>query len=133
MKTYVCGFAFGDDGKVALIQKARPDWQKGLLNGIGGHVEEGELLHDAMEREFLEETGARVSDWELFATIIAPGYNCHFYRAFDVSLEELRTTTDEEVFLVDAFALPENTIFNLRWLIPLAWDMEPQLPVELVY
>jgi len=41
MKTkYVCGFLFDMAFKhVALINKVRPDWQKGKLNGIGGKVE----------------------------------------------------------------------------------------------
>lgn len=57
---YVCGFAFTEDGRVLLIRKARPDWQAGLLNGIGGKVEKGETPTGAMMREFEEETDARV-------------------------------------------------------------------------
>lgn len=37
MKHYVLGFAFGPNyKKVALLHKLRPEWQKGLLNGVGG-------------------------------------------------------------------------------------------------
>ena len=54
---YVLGFAFTTDGRVALIQKKRPAWQAGRLNGIGGKVEGTEHSAAAMVREFREETG----------------------------------------------------------------------------
>ncbi len=41
MKRYVAGLMFSKDEKyVALVIKNKPDWQKGLLNGIGGKIEE---------------------------------------------------------------------------------------------
>ena len=58
---YVAGFCFSEcGGRVALIRKLKPEWQRGLLNGIGGKMEPGESLHSAMVREFEEETGAHV-------------------------------------------------------------------------
>lgn len=36
---YVLGFAFTPDGRVALIQKKRPAWQAGRLNGIAPRFE----------------------------------------------------------------------------------------------
>lgn len=52
---YCVGFAFfGSD--VILIRKARPAFQKGLLNGVGGKLELGENFLQAMVREFYEET-----------------------------------------------------------------------------
>jgi ADP-ribose pyrophosphatase YjhB (NUDIX family) len=52
---YCVGFAFfGSD--VILIRKARPAFQKGLLNGVGGKIEFGENVFQAMIREFFEET-----------------------------------------------------------------------------
>ena len=56
MKKYVVGFLFQGD-KVALIQKNRPAWQKGKLNGIGGHIEENETPLSTVDREFFEELG----------------------------------------------------------------------------
>lgn len=55
---YVVGFMFSEDSsKVALIRKNRPEWQKGLLNGIGGHCESSDKNNqDTMIREFEEET-----------------------------------------------------------------------------
>lgn len=59
MTHYVLGFAFDDLGRVALIRKNKPDWQRGRWNGIGGKVEQ-EACFDAMEREVREETGVTV-------------------------------------------------------------------------
>lgn len=52
MKTYyTLGFLF-DYGQlnVALIRKTKPKWQAGLLNGIGGHVEENETPATCINR-----------------------------------------------------------------------------------
>jgi len=66
MKYYTVGFMFDDDMKsVLMIKKNRPDWQKGLLNGIGGKMEHGEIPIETMIREFQEECGIKTfeSDW----------------------------------------------------------------------
>ncbi len=39
MKLYVVGFMFTEDEKqVVLIEKKRPEWQAGKLNGVGGKI-----------------------------------------------------------------------------------------------
>lgn len=129
---YVCGFLFDlSRQEVALIKKTRPDWQKGLLNGIGGHVNDGEELHEAMEREFTEETGAEVLAWKLFCTYEGSDYTVYFMKTFSSEIYNLNTITDEEVKVINVSelnnetlnGLPENkTIPNLKWLIPLALD-----------
>lgn len=62
-RRFVLGFCF-DFGyhNVLLIEKNRPPWQAGKLNGIGGKIEEGESPAAAMAREFREETGGLVGD-----------------------------------------------------------------------
>src|ERR1035437_6897488 len=60
---------FDNKGIVWLIRKARPEWQKGMLNGIGGHVEENENTMTAMTREFNEETGLTILDWKKFCIL----------------------------------------------------------------
>jgi len=58
MKKYVVVIVF--DGRlenVLLVRKMRPEWQKGLLNGPGGSVEDGESFLVASRRELSEETG----------------------------------------------------------------------------
>lgn len=99
MKDYVLGFAFDRRGAVALICKARPDWQQGKWNGIGGHVERGEIPSSAMAREFMEETTMRIpaTDWRLCGQLHKSGeYRCAVYTATVVDLR-VQTNTDEAV------------------------------------
>jgi len=43
MTEYVLGFLM-DNYRVVLIEKQRPAWQKGLLNGVGGHINHGRRI-----------------------------------------------------------------------------------------
>ncbi len=122
--SYVVGFAFDGGGNVALVRKARPDWQKGRLNGIGGHIEVLEPSHAAMVREFEEETGVTIPEWDLYATLQGKDWECYFFRAFEVDFTFLKTTTDEEILVCPVNPLPEDVLPNLQWLIPLALDPE---------
>jgi len=126
MKRYVCGFLFNMEmTKVVLIKKNRPDWQKGKLNGVGGHIEEGEYSFSAMVREFKEETGLLIENWKDFCNMTAEDnrFEVHFYYSTYKNIEEVKTITDEEIKIVnidDLFVLP--VIDNLRWLIPMCLD-----------
>ena len=132
MANYVVGFAFNEDKtRVVLIEKQRPSWQKGKLNGIGGKVEEKESIKMTMEREFFEETGLLIpkDQWERFVKIGDNnhyGTMVHFYRAFTNRIEEVKSTTDERIMVLVVKGLQhydmENVIPNLSWLIPLALD-----------
>lgn len=125
LRRYVVGFALDEDGRVALIRKNRPEWQAGLLNGIGGRVEPGEASDAAMRREFREETGCTIAlEWDLIVTMgFLPESHISFYRARTTAavLDSLRTTTDEEVCLVWPGTNNWHLMIpNLSWLIPLA-------------
>jgi 8-oxo-dGTP diphosphatase len=119
MNYYVIGFLIKDD-KVALIEKNRPEWQKGLLNGIGGHIEPGETPFQAMVREFEEEAGMRIPDWEYYCTMKYPEALVFCFRKFGSDNVEIRTMTDEFIDWYPLDPLPEKVIPNLNWLIPLA-------------
>jgi 8-oxo-dGTP diphosphatase len=71
MKEAVVGFLFSENlEEVLLIKKARPDWQRGKLNGVGGKIEKTDASPAAaMAREFEEETGMIVPAiaWEPLA------------------------------------------------------------------
>ena len=122
---YVLGFYFtsGEYGPlVLLIRKTKPDWQAGKLNGIGGHVEIGETPAQAMTREFTEETGAIVNDWQPFLIMEFPQSRVHCYvRIGNVPLG-LMTTTDEAIGWTSVDALPDIVLPNLRWLVPMAYE-----------
>lgn len=122
----VVGFAFDPEMEnVLLIKKNRPQWQKGKLNGIGGKMELGENFHDAIAREFEEETGVKTNkeDWSLYVcmnkTTGQNTWSVYFFRIV-FNIKSAKTTTDEEVVSIPVKDLPENVISNLHWLIPLA-------------
>jgi 8-oxo-dGTP diphosphatase len=63
---YVVGLLH--DGKnIVLVKKDRPDYLKGKFNGPGGKIEKGETPAQAIEREYFEETGLRITNWRPFA------------------------------------------------------------------
>jgi 8-oxo-dGTP diphosphatase len=107
---------------VALIRKNRPEWQAGLLNGIGGHVEANETPTAAMVREFEEETGYYVSPFRWFRVAILSGsnYEVHFFTTTG-PVRKLKSTTDEEVVVYRSDLVTSDiAIPNLTWLLPLA-------------
>lgn len=69
---YVAGFVFNPGRSHALlIRKARPSWQAGLWNAIGGHIEPGEFAFVAMIRECREECGLQIPKgaWQYVAHV----------------------------------------------------------------
>lgn len=133
---WVVGFLMDEAAeRVVLIRKARPEWQAGKLNGVGGKVEPGELPAPAMRREFHEETGVLYGLWQPFARLRWEEGTVHFYRAFASRslLSSCHTTTDEpiEVHTVHSLLHPgrEDVIPNLRWLVPLAAHRHDQYDV----
>lgn len=132
---YVVGFAFDERGDhVLLIEKRRPEWQSGRLNGIGGHVEEGENGHEAMVREFEEETGLETteSEWQCFAKLVTTR---SVVDVFTARLSRERALgaddkTDEKIQCVRTADLADyETVPNLRWLVPLALRADDLLNV----
>lgn len=58
MQSYTVGLIFNPQlTRVLLMHKNRPDWQKGMMNGVGGRIEEGEESIACIVREVCEETG----------------------------------------------------------------------------
>ena len=131
---YVVGFMFNiDRTRVALIRKQRPDWQRGRLNGIGGHIELDETAWQAMVREFREETGYESfeSDWEQVAVMSRttfPPFECRVFRylsAYTDLGEVLKSPTDECVEFCTVELLPPSILSNVGWLIELCLDLNP--------
>lgn len=138
MVDYVTGLLFSPDRKmVALIHKQQPLRQCGRVNGLGGKVENGESPQQAISREVHEEAGILVppESWTTFACIDrTPGdfVTCLF--AYSGKIFRAKTMESERVELFPVGQLPENVIWNLRWLIPLAQDpaLEFAEPVRIV-
>ena len=132
MQTYSCGFLFSPDRqRVLLIRKRRPAWQAGKLNGVGGKIEPGESPAQAMRREFREEANLDIRDWQEVLTLTGAddagsgiAWRGHFFRAFG-EIDAARALTDEQLELHTVAALPNDTIPNLHWMIPLMLDEEP--------
>jgi 8-oxo-dGTP pyrophosphatase MutT (NUDIX family) len=124
MTDYVVGFLFNPDAtKVVLMEKRRPDWQVGKLNGPGGKIRDGESPYEAMEREFREETGAHGIFWRPFCHMKHRENTIIFFTAkADV---EVKTVTDEPVRWYDMDDdMLTNVLPNCFWLLPLALDKD---------
>lgn len=140
MNNYVLGFAFSTDVHgnryVALIEKVKPDWQRGKLNGIGGKIESFDVtIRDAMRREFHEETGIETDSgaWIQFAKMEFDD-DCVFCYAGKMDWEkfnDLWSPTPEQVVKISVSQLWNfKTLPNLTWLIPMAEAFleNPHLP-----
>lgn len=137
MTDYVAGFLFNRAQQaVLLIEKKRPAWQAGKLNGIGGKIEPGETPYEAMVREFREEAGVEIRTWEPTVILQGDAWRVYFFRAFtDENLYGILPQTDEELWTVtlplNDFARPA-TIPNLAWLIPLSLQSDTRFPIHVM-
>ena len=134
MVDYVCGFMFSKSQEhVVLIKKQKPAFLKGLWNGVGGKIEEGEISVEAMVREFREETGVSTvcSDWDLFCDLrlLNTLATIRFFRCFSDKVFDVASMEAEKIGLLtlkeeDIGRLPLKE--NLHWLIPLALEEEAE-------
>ncbi len=122
---YVVGFLFTEKlEQVVLIEKNKPAWQAGLLNGVGGKVEGGEWNENAMIREFQEETGVHVTGWRHFATMNLEDGKVFCYESRQKA-KDIGSPTSEKVSwesVHEAICGELKTIPNLPWLIRMALD-----------
>jgi 8-oxo-dGTP diphosphatase len=134
---YVLGFIFDTDGReVVLIEKRRPAWQAGLLNGIGGKIEAGETALEAMQRECREECGLTAfrEPFRHFGRMSGPDFEVELFTARAANPHLARSCTDETVRVVPVSTVswPGCALPNVAPLLSLA--RAPQSPwVELVY
>ena len=128
---FVLALLYSIDGQqVVLIQRTRPSWQAGRVNGLGGGILVGETPASAARREVREECGVDVAEWVEVLVWDDAEYRMHVMRATSERANEARTMEDQEVFLANVDALPANVIDNLRWLVPLALDRDVGMPIE---
>lgn len=130
LKLYVLGFLFSEDKeRVLLIEKNRPEWQKGLLNGIGGKIEIDEKPFEAMNRECEEECGLKNIYWEQYATLIGNDYKVFVFRAFNDFIYHAEQKESEEIEIEWVRGI-DNLVPNCDFLIPLALSTNVQLPID---
>jgi 8-oxo-dGTP diphosphatase len=138
MTKYVMGLLFSKDcSKIALIRKQKPEWQLGLLNGVGGKVEDGETYLQAMTREAKEEANIK-ADWKEICTLRdlnEENFVVACFYAVDCILDV--TTVESEIVGIyevnDIITRKEKTIPNIPWLVNLALDhiYNPGHPIAL--
>lgn len=139
MKEYVLGFAFNDErDEVLLIEKARPEWQRGRCNGLGGKVELYETPLNAMVREFREECGidTKPESWKYMGLMQGPDWDCHCFRIYNVDISKANTLTDEAVIIAKVEKVlcgKIKTISNIPWLVALALDQGAPRWINLRY
>lgn len=153
---YVVGFLFDDSGqRVALMNKQRPEWQKGKLNGVGGKIEgirlplgpamdgatgyvRPEWPAEAIERECLEEFGIEVKNWRQYAILETMGDTIYFLEVRNTQkIEELlqkmlRTKYSKgdeipAVLRTIDVQFSKKVIPLLKWAIPMALERGIQL------
>ena len=137
MNNFVLGFAFNKDFReVLLILKNKPEWQKGLYNGIGGKIEDFESPEEAMVREFREESNidTKVENWKRVCQMgDYTTWGCEVFTTVLDNINNYKNLTEEKCLVcvirncddiknINKINLPSNCIENLKWLIPLCID-----------
>lgn len=117
-------FVFNENlDQVLLIKKQKPPQHAGLLNGLGGKLEENETHLECVTREIAEEAGLSISPEKWLSVGQMTWSN------WEVSIWTATTASDNRIFPEADVAwypvqkLPKNIIANLAWLIPLAVDV----------
>jgi 8-oxo-dGTP diphosphatase len=121
-KEYVLAIALNaQKSKILLVRKLTPEWQRGLLNGPGGKIEQGETPLHAMIREFKEETGLLTGDeqWSSMGIVQNEFFKMYVFSLFDDLIYQAKTVEREvvEVFDVDIAMLEQCGVDNLYQLV----------------
>jgi 8-oxo-dGTP diphosphatase len=126
MQKYVVGFIFNKDlDSVLLMHKNRPAWQDGLINGLGGKVEEGEDTFTTISREIEEESGLIIeeSEWIKSGKVYSGTFTMDVFGCvYDGDKEDATTKEDEEIEWFTISSLPPNTVENIPWLVHITLD-----------
>ena len=135
MTPYVLGFMFNESrDHVVLLEKNRPNWQAGCLNGLGGKIEKNESPWMAMVREYQEEAGVLtdMNHWTHYCDLIGDDYTVFIFSCFNQEyLQASRTKEDESVmvFSVDEIS-HRRCVSNVPWLVHLALDENYSKPFQ---
>ena len=121
---FTMGIIFSADlANVYLLRKDHPEFQAGLLNGVGGKLEQGETYADCMAREAKEE-GSYTGTFQHLGSMRGNTegwgeYQCEvFYSVMDKKAKEPKTTEKEPI--------EKHPVAELPALAP---QMVPHLPM----
>jgi len=121
-----------DGDNCLVIRKDKPQWQHGLLNVPGGHIEPGEFPTQAASRELFEETGLLAFMCEELGTIQGPDFVVHCCLCV-VKETRVEQKTCEPVMWMPVKKLLDlpDIIHNLKLIVPLmhhrvrGWTIRP--------
>jgi len=107
------------------MHKNRPAWQDGLINGLGGKVEEVEDTFTTISREIEEESGLKIkeSEWIKSGKVYSGTFTMDVFGCvYGGGKEDAKTKEDEEIEWFSISALPPNTVENIPWLVHITLD-----------
>lgn len=114
MKEYVVGFVFDQSyGRVLLIHKNRPQWQKGGLNGLGGLISTDESAEEAVSRKVNNEANlvTPTTGWSRVGEVRKDGDVIYFlFITYSGKLDDATTMKDEQVEWFSLNDLPDNIV-----------------------
>ena len=125
---FTIAFPFTPDLQhVFLVEKNRPAWQAGHLNGIGGHKKAGESYLACCIREVLEEANIRLCDWRHFGTMTFVDATVKCYAAIlsHGAVPAVKSRTDEpirQLSLTDVVIHRHRCLSNIPWLVNAAFE-----------
>lgn len=127
MRKYTLALIFDQtEREVLLIHKLKPEWQNGKLNGVGGKIEEDEETLACVTREIREETNLNLDPAALtFIGTIGDidWMMAVFTHVYQGNRNDARSQEAELINWHPIHALPDNTLANLRWMIPYALEL----------
>ncbi len=112
-----------EHGECLFLRRFNTGYKDGEYGLVSGHVEEGENLKSAMIREAYEEVGITLTPDELYVVGVIPSlpnnYVYFFLRAVTWSgnVRNMEPHKCDDMRWFDLRALPDNTVFYVRWAI----------------
>jgi 8-oxo-dGTP diphosphatase len=107
------------------MHKTKPAWQNGMVNGLGGKIEQGEGMYDCIVREIKEESALETQKdkWIFVGKVSSDTVSLDVLGyVYEGNLDDAKTVEGEVVEWFKTASLPKNIISNLSWLIPMTID-----------